>query len=695
MSDAPATRRLRIGVDTGGTFTDFVVFDEDSGTLEVFKVPSTRPDQADGIIEGLSDYLARSDNSSDAVAFFCHGTTVGTNAILEAKGSATGLVITEGFRGVYEVGEQARGSGSIIYDLFFDKPPRLVPARLTEEVTERVGSSGEVLVPLDENSVRKAISQLVRHGVKSVAVCLLFSFKHPEHEQRIRELFSEMAPEINVSISSEVAPEIREYYRMSTTVVNAYLNPLLELYVKSLDDRLFKLGVKTDQRYIIRSNGGVASFSTARDRSVQTILSGPAAGVVTASHVAASTDLENLVTFDMGGTSTDVALIKQGEAIRRMGGKVHNLDVLVPMLDIHTVAAGGGTVAWVDEMGALQVGPKSAGSFPGPACYGNGGTEPTVTDANVVLGVLSATQPLAGGALSLDRKAAEDVISEKIAKPLGISVTQAARGIIEIVNVKMQEAIKVVSSNRGYDLRDFYLFAFGGAGPLHASQIAEEMGMKGIVIPPYPGVTSALGLLLSDVRHDYVHSDLKDLEEVKPCYAASVLNQLKDQGMRQLQEEGFAIGQCRFIYDMDLRYIGQGYQLTVPLPEVPATIEDLHQLRQRFDEAHLQLTGHFAPEERVEVVSYRVSAIAAVPRAPLGVPVPQDGDLSAALVGETEVFLKDSLEKVPMYQRSKLGAGVEVHGPAIIIQNDSTTVLGSGQMALMDPWGYLRVETSH
>ena len=693
MNNETGVRRLRVGVDTGGTFTDFVILDEERGTLDVFKVPSTRPDQADGIIGGLAEFLASSGDSASAVTFFCHGTTVGTNAILEGNGARTGLVVTEGFRGVYEVGEQARGAGSIIYDLFFDKPPRLVPGRLTEEVRERVGSAGEVLLDLDEESVRKAIRQLVRHGVESVAVCFLFSFKHPEHEEEVRRLFKEIAPNMNVSISSEIAPEIREYYRMSTTVVNAYLNPLLELYVKSLDDRLRQLGVGTDQRYIIRSNGGVASFDTARGRSVQTILSGPAAGVVTAQHVAESTDLANLVTFDMGGTSTDVALVKEGEAVRRMGGKVHNLDVLVPMLDIHTVAAGGGTIAWVDEMGALQVGPRSAGSDPGPACYGKGGTEPTVTDANVVLGVLSVAQPLAGGALELDRQAAERVISERIAKPLGLSVTASARGIVEIVNVKMQEAIKVVSSNRGYDLRDFYLFAFGGAGPLHASQIAEEMGMKGVVIPPYPGVTSALGLLLSDVRHDYVFADLKDLDEVKPSYVASVLSKLRGDGMRQLEEEGFAPNRCHFVWGVDLRYIGQGYQLTVPLPDIPKAIEDLHQLRRRFDEAHLQLTGHFAPEERVEVVNYRVTAIASVPRAPLAVPLPEDASLELAHVGDTEVFFQDAMEKVPMYQRSRLAAGMEVAGPAIIIQNDSTTVLGPGQAGVVDGWGYLRVES--
>lgn len=686
-------QRLRVGVDTGGTFTDFVVLDEERGTLEVFKVPSTRPDQADAIVGGLADYLQQQGVTPEAVRFFSHGTTVGTNAVLEGNGATTGLIVTEGFRGIYEVGEQARGYGSVIYDLFFDKPRQLVPARLTEEATERVGSDGEILTPLDTASVRRAIERMVRHGVESVAVCLLFAFRRPEHEEAIRSLFKELAPDINVSISSEVAPQIREYYRLSTTLVNAYLNPLLDHYVHSLDRRLGELGLKTDQRYIIRSNGGVASFDTARSRSVQTILSGPAAGVVAASRVAQSIGTDNLVTFDMGGTSTDVALIKAGEPIRRMGGKVHRLDVQVPMLDIHTVAAGGGTIAWVDEMGSLQVGPHSAGSDPGPACYGRGGEEPTVTDANVVLGILNAEQPLAGGALSLDRAAAVRAIEERVAKPLGLSVTEAARGVIEIVNVKMQEAIKVVSSNRGYDLRDFYLFAFGGAGPLHAPQIAEEMGMKGVVIPPYPGVTSALGLLLSDVRHDFVFSKLGPLDGADPGEVGEIFHHLREQGVEQLKAEGFPQEACTFAWDMDLRYVGQGYELTVSLPDIPRAGEDLARLRQRFDQAHLQLTGHYAPDERVEIVNYRVTAIARVPEAPLAIPLPGEGTLAMAHLGDTEVYFHNQWHQTPIYQRSRLAAHTRLGGPAIVVQNDSTTVLGPGQTATMDGSGYLRIES--
>lgn len=688
-------RRLRVGVDTGGTFTDFVILDESSGEIDVFKVPSTRSNQSDAIVTGLGNYLDAIDEVAQTVVFFCHGTTVGTNAILEGSGARTGLVITDGFRAVYEVGEQSRGQGSVIYDLFFDKPRQLVSPRFTEEVVERVNAAGEELVALDEDSANRAVERLVRHGVESVAVALLFSFKNPRHEMRIKEIFSELAPWIDVSVSSDIAPEIREYYRMSTTVVNAYLNPLLSRYINRLDVRLREIGVASDQRYIIRSNGGVASFASAAGRSVQTILSGPAAGVVTAQHVAALSGIENLVTFDMGGTSTDVALIRQGEPVRRMGGKVHSLDVLVPMLDIHTVAAGGGTIAWVDDLGVLQVGPRSAGSEPGPACYGRGGVEPTVTDANLVLGVLSGGHPLAGGVLKLDLELARNSILEKVAAPLGISVLDAARGIIEIVNVKMQEAIKVVSSNRGYDLRDFYLFAFGGAGPLHGCQIAEEMGMKGVVIPPYPGVTSALGLLLSDIRHDFVHSDLADLSSLSPSYMKQIFDSLTSKGAELLQSEGFHIDQCRFEFAMDLRYGGQGYELTVGLPEVPNTNEDLASLRVRFDQAHLQFTGHFAPDEKVEVVNYRMAAIASVPSAPISVSVSQAGTVEQAKIGSSEIYLNRKWESVPVYQRRDLPVNGRMEGPALILQNDSTTFLTPGQTAVMNDRGYLILEMSH
>lgn len=677
----------RVAVDTGGTFTDFVFLDADSGHIEIMKVPSTRGNESVGIVDGFSRWLKGKGLSADSIAFFAHSTTVGTNAMLEENGAKTGLLVTEGFRGVYEVGEQSRGHGSVIYDLFFEKPRLLVPPRLTEEMPERVLFDGTVHAALDEAAARKGIEKLLAQGVESIAVCLLFSFRNPQHEARIGALIRELAPQVNISISSEIVPQIREYYRLSTTVVNAYLNPLLESYIHRLDTRLAELGLATEQRYIMRSNGGLATFDAAAKRSVQTVLSGPAAGVVAAQQFAKVSGFHEMVTFDMGGTSTDVALINDGHAMRRMAGKVNQRDLLVPMLDIHTVAAGGGTVAWIDELGMLQVGPRSAGSVPGPVCYGRGGTEATITDANLVLGYLNAEFPLAGGSLTLDRKAAEQAIEQHIAKPLGLSVTAAARGIIEIVNVKMQEAIKVVSSNRGYDLRDFYLYSFGGAGSLHAGRIAEELGMRGVIIPTYPGVTAALGLLLSDVRHDYVQSELTDLRELTAEQINAHFAQLAQQGKSELLEEGFSEREIQFEFHLDMRYAGQGYELTIAVPGVPLQADDPAQLRHSFDSEHARLTGHSAPTEAVEIVNYRVSGVVAVPQAPLTNPFAEQqmATVEQALLGRTQVYFGEAPTDTPVYDRTKLPAGSTVLGPAILLQADTTIILHAGEKAVVDP----------
>ena len=684
--------RLRVAVDTGGTFTDFVVLNESSGAIEVFKVSSTRGHEADGIVGGTAAYLERSGAKAEDIVFFSHGTTVGTNAILEEKGARVGLFVTAGFRGVYEVGEQSRPYGTTTYDVFFEKPRPLVTPFLTAEVPERVLFDGSVLDAFDEPAARAAIATLVARGMESAAVCFLFSFRNPEHERRLGVLLDELAPRVSRSLSSDVAPQIREYYRMSTTIVNAYLNPLLERYIVALSRALEALGTTTRQRYIMRSNGGVASFDAAAQRSVQTILSGPAAGVVAASRtVAGSANFSNVVTFDMGGTSTDVALIENGQPIRRMGGKVHGRDVLVPMLDIHTVAAGRGTLAWIDSAGELQVGPASAGADPGPAAYGRGGTQPTITDANVVLGLLSEDNALAGGTLRLDRTAAVRAIKSAIAEPLGITVEEAARGIVEIINVKMQEAIKVVSSNRGFDLRDFHLLAFGGAGPLHAAAIARDLGMRGVLVPAFPGAFSALGLLLSDVRQDYVVSELAPIDSVLPARATELFIRLRDDGARELRAQGFDETVLSFEYRLDLRYVGQGYELTIPVPDLPRDAQALAGVRVRFDLEHEKLTGHSAPNERVEIVNYRVTAVARVPQASIASPFTTTGPVADAHVGNRITLIDGPAGPTALYDRTRLSSGAIVDGPAILLQDDSTTVIHGGQRGRVVELGQLEI----
>jgi N-methylhydantoinase A len=449
--------RYRVTVDTGGTFSDFVYLDESTGEVSISKVPSTPDDPSRAILQGLEMLLGKGVAAGD-ISFFCHGTTVGTNALLEQKGVRTGLLVTEGFRGIYPVGEQARPYGAPIFDVMYDKPPMLVPQSRTGEVRERVDFRGNVLVPLDEAALRDAVRALKAEKIESLAVCLLFSFLHPAHEARVREIVAEEMPECSISLSSEIVPQIREYHRLSTTVINAYLQPILARYIAQLEQRLNDAGVATRQKYIMQSNGGMATFAAAARKAVTTVLSGPAGGVTAGAYACRMTGFDNIITFDMGGTSCDVALIKDGEASVANRGKIEGRDLATPMMDINTVSAGGGTIAEVDRFGVLKVGPASAGAVPGPACYGRGGALPTITDCNLVLGHLSEDNFL-GGRMRLDRVAAEQAIASKVARPLNMGLLEAAEGIVRIIDVKMQEAIKAISTMRGHDLRDFMLLA--------------------------------------------------------------------------------------------------------------------------------------------------------------------------------------------------------------------------------------------
>src|ERR1043166_4963686 len=473
--------RYRVTVDTGGTFSDFVYLNEDTGEVTISKVPSTPDDPSRAILAGVEQLIAKDVKPGD-IAFFCHGTTVGTTALLEGRGVRTGLLGTEVFRAIYPVGEQARPYGAALFDVMFDKPVMLVPQSLTGEVKERVDFRGQVLRPLDEAAMRTTVRELKAQKIESLAVCLLFSFLYPEHENRVREIVQEEMPGCSISLSSDVVPQIREYYRLSTTVINAYLQPILARYIAQLERRLNEAGLTTRQKYIMQSNGGMATFAAAARKAVTTVLSGPAGGVTAGAYACRMTGFKNIITFDMGGTSCDVALIKDGEASVASRGKVEGRDLAVPMMDINTVSAGGGTIARVDRFGVLQVGPDSAGAVPGPACYSRGGEMPAITDCNLVMGHLSAGNFL-GGRMRLDAAAARRAVEDKIAKPLRMEVDEAAEGIVRIIDVKMEEAIKAISTMRGHDLRDFMLLAFGGAGPVHACRMARDLGMAGVIVP--------------------------------------------------------------------------------------------------------------------------------------------------------------------------------------------------------------------
>ncbi len=676
--------RYRVTVDTGGTFSDFVYLNEATGGVSIAKVASTPDDPSRAIIQGIEGLLAEG-VAPDDIAFFCHGTTVGTNALLEGKGARTGLLVTQGFRAIYPVGEQSRPYGPAIFDVMFDKPAPLVPQSRTGEVAERVDARGRVLRPLDEAALRDTIRALKALGVESIAVCLLFSFLHPAHEARVREIIAEEMPACSVSLSCEVLPQIREYFRLSTTVINAYLQPILARYIGELDARLSAARITTRQKYIMQSNGGTATFAAAARKAVTTVLSGPAGGVTAGAALCRMTGFNNIITFDMGGTSCDVALIRDGEPLLASRGKIEGRDLAVPMMDINTVSAGGGTITRLDRFGTLQVGPDSAGAAPGPACYGRGGTAPTITDCNLLLGLLSPDNFL-GGRMRLDEAAARAAV-ETVARPLGMDAPAAADGIVRIIDVKMAEAIKAISTMRGHDLRDFMLLAFGGAGPVHAARIARDLGMAGVIVPLYPGVFSAIGLMMSNVKHDYIQSKMDPIAAVAAADVEAIFTRLATQAAADLRADGFAEAQIGIERALDMRYAGQGYEITVPCD---GSI-DLVRLRASFDARHQAMFGHNAPEEPVEIVSYRVRGIGKVP--PVALPrFSRAGTrLADALRTTRQVRFGGEAVDCPVYQRGKLDVGLAFSGPAVLDQLDCTTVICPGQVARVDEWKNLIV----
>jgi N-methylhydantoinase A len=679
---------FRIGVDIGGTFSDFVILDESSGRLDVLKVPSTPADPSVAVHDGLGQ-LTQAGMPRGSVQFFSHGTTIATNALLEGKGAVTGLLITGGFRAVQEVQDQTRGSGPSIYNFFFERPTMLVPQERTAEIIERVDYRGDVLTPIDLAAARLDVQRLLDLGVESFAISLLFSFMNPAHERALRDVILELEPNARVSLSSDVLPMIREWFRLSTTQVNAYVAPRLYRYLRQMEQRLEDGGIVTRQRYVMQSNGGVTSFGSAADRAVTTILSGPAAGVIAGARLAEVSGFDNVITFDIGGTSTDIALVDGGIPVETTSGRVAGYDVAAPVLDINTISAGGGTVAWVDEVGSLHCGPHSAGADPGPACYGKGGTEATTTDANLLLGYLSPTYFL-GGRLALDPARAEAAVRAKVAEPLGLSVEDAAAGIIRLINVEMAQGIRTVSSERGYDLRDFALVAFGGAGPLHAGELASELGLPCVIVPRYPGLTSAQGLLMCDVKHDYARSRLEPLYRVDPADAQQVFNELDKQATTDLTAEGFAADTVVLLHQLDLRYAGQGYELRVDVIRGPITRDALNEARAAFDDLHERLHGHRAEGAPVEVVTYWTIALARVPTVslePTPLTVAEILDAADARKGVRRAWFRDlGWVECSLYERDRLHAGVRLNGPVIIEQVDSTTVVHPGQSIEVDEY---------
>ena len=678
----------RIGVDVGGTFTDFTLHDDTSGDIRFFKVPSTPSDPSQAIEDGLVEMLASFRLSASKVSYIGHGTTVATNIVIERRGARTGLLTTNGFRDVLELGRQARPS---IYDYRVQKAPVLVPRDRRIEVKERIGPDGAILIPLDDASLDNAIAALKAAKVESVAICFLHSYRVPEHEARAKAAVERHMPGIYVSVSSEILPEFREFERMSTTVVNAFVGPRMGKYLDHFRERVRRIGIPVEP-YTIHSNGGLMSVETVRNCPVRTCVSGPAAGVVGAAEIGRVAGFPNLITFDVGGTSTDVSLIYQSLPLYTSSRLVAGYPVKTPMIDIHVIGAGGGSIARIDDAGAMKVGPQSAGAEPGPVAYGRGGTEPTITDANLVLGRLDAST-LLGGRMAINLDAARQVIFDKVATPLGLSLEAAALGVIQIANSNMSRAIRSVSIEKGYDISEFALAAFGGAGPLHAADVAVECGIPRLLIPREPGTLCARGMLLTDLSSDYVRSYFAGATLESWTSILVLFDEMIAEGQAWLDSEAVTKPNRSFKRVLDARYRGQNFEVKVDCSGLRH--DDLTKVIERFHESHSQEYGYAIRSREVEFVSARLQAIGAVEKAPQ-VLIVSGASLKAAQTGQRAMYVDCARgwRVSNIYAREKLPVGVPIAGPAIINEMSSSTLIFPGQRASVDPWGNLVVEVT-
>lgn len=665
-----------IGVDVGGTFTDFYAFDVERGQECVFKTPSTPDDPAAAILAGLDALRAQAEIPADDITRFAHGTTVATNALLQRKGAPVALITTDGFRDLLEIGRQIRPK---LYDFKADNPPPLVPRQNRFEIEERVDARGEVVRELDDSAIEAAAEQVRQSGAEACAVGLLFSFLNPDHERRIGAALQAALPDVFVSLSSSVQPEFREFERLSTTVLNAYLQPLVTRYMKRLQEGL-RPRAPHAAFGINQSSGGLMSIDRAGAFPVRTALSGPAAGAVGAVHTAALASREDVITLDMGGTSADVCLIRGGIAGIGYDQMIADFPVRLPMVDINTVGAGGGSIAWFDRDGLLKVGPISAGAVPGPACYGQGGTEPTVSDANLVLGRLSPGG-LLGGDMALDLAAAQRSF-EPAASQLGFDIEKTAHGVLGIVVSNMVRAIRTISVERGHDPREFALMAFGGAGPLHAIDVARALDMREVIVPVAPGILCAQGLVVSDLKEDFVVSAriVADMDGMGTT--ARHVKTLMDEAANWFDEEDIDAPQRDLRLSFDMRYIGQNYELNVALDEVPESF-DCDDLKKRFFMAHEMNYGYFNPDDPVEIVNFRLTARGRLPR-----PVQKETAETTAPVEPTGhrvvYFDAETSVEAALFERSALKPGQTIAGPAVIDQLDSTTLVYPGDTARVD-----------
>ncbi|MSP11632.1 MAG: hydantoinase/oxoprolinase family protein [Chloroflexi bacterium] len=699
----------RLGIDIGGTFTDATLINETTGEIRIGKVSSTPQDPSIGFLEATARILRQAEVAPGEVEYVVHGTTVATNAIIEGKIARTGFVTTAGFRDMLEIARQIRPS---LYDVHFEKPRPLVPRNLCYGVPERLDAQGQVLLPLDEDAMRQVGEALRREGVESVAVCFLHAYINPAHERRAGEILREVFPEAIISLSSEVAPEFREYFRASTTIINASIRPVVMRYLQKIEARLREAGLAAEL-LVMQSNGGVFTFSAACEKPVFMVESGPAAGVIAAAYLGNSVGYKDIISLDMGGTTAKAGLIQNGTpqvtkdyevgATAKSGSgrnKASGYPIRTPVIDLVEIGAGGGSIAWIDAGGALRVGPRSAGADPGPVCYGKGGAEPTITDANLVLGRINPHYFL-GGEIELDVARARQAIQEKCAVPLGLDVVEVAHGIVEIANAAMVNALRLVSVQRGYDPRDFVLVAFGGAGPLHANRLGAETEIPMIMIPMSPGITSAMGLLVTDLKHDYATTLIQRVDRLDPAAVEAAFQRWMHAGQAALAREGIADADISFIRQVDVRYVGQSYELTMPLGDgdgrpAPFGADTMAEILNRFHQEHRRAYGYSAPEEPVELVTLRLTALGKIAKPKLR-QIEQAGaaDITGGTAQKTTrpVYFAErgGYVECGIYDRYRLGAGAVIAGPAIVEEFDSTTVIHPGYRAQVDRFGNLLI----
>jgi N-methylhydantoinase A len=679
-----ATARLRLAADIGGTFTDIAVFDEKTGKLSFGKALSTPAH----LVEGISAGVAKAGSDYRSAALFLHGSTIAVNTILERTGATTALVITEGFRDIYEIGRINRPDA---YNLFFQKHVPLIERALRFEVKERMLADGEIDKPLDDGEIAALGEKLERLGVEAAAILFLNCYANADHERRAKTILEKNHPTLFVSASHELSQEYREFERCATVAANAYIGPKVRRYIGEIDAHMRAAGF-AGSFLVVQSTGGLYEAAQAQSQCVRMLESGPAAGVIGTQALCHALKIDNAIAFDMGGTTAKAGVIHHGEALTTgaalLGGYEKALPVQIAMMDIFEVSAGGGSIARVVD-GALRLGPQSAGASPGPACYGLGGTEPTVTDANLVLGRLGAERFL-GGEMKLDVAAAERALKSKIGDPLGMSAVEAAEGILRIAATTMSYAVKGVTTERGFDAGDFVLFAYGGAGPLHAVEVAREIGMRKVIVPFAPGVFSAFGMLFSDLRYDFVRTWFTPLEEAPFDEIEQVYRALERQGHEAIA--GTSVKPQRVVVkrSADMRYVGQEHAVTVDLPMAVFTRRNRKAIKRHFDEMHAQRYGTSAPEERAEIVSLRSTVTGAMRKPPQrrsgrGQKAPP----AAAFAGKRQVYFGSRFHATPTYQRAGLLAGNRISGPALIEEYASTTVLMPGDVMEIDALGNL------